>query len=374
MNETFINISKIIERDSKTTTYKFALLRGTIDIIQNNSPYIKISGDTVEIPLGLLIEKWLVYYYPILDSKKTIPQINGENTQIAFQNQFQKIISYYNKLNGLSHFSNDLRITGISKELKIDFYELIKTLKNTIVNKPMYHIGNSLYNNPKSIYKYLNNSSLRNSDIQNVQWLINSCGTFTIPIDYYEAFRILGSFISGTDNILFKWAEFSVKASGNELNNEFVLNEILKFPVDKRNVNDVQKIYRDILNHPAKRLYCVWSGLELTSIEEINVDHVIPFSIWKNNDLWNLLPAQSIINNKKRDKIPSKEILNKQKDLIVDYWETIQKAKQQRFLNEMQITLLGNNSIANWQNNAFNQLVNTSKYLIETRGYEEWKM
>ena len=33
-NEVFFNISKIIERDSKTTTYKFALLRGVIDIIQ----------------------------------------------------------------------------------------------------------------------------------------------------------------------------------------------------------------------------------------------------------------------------------------------------------------------------------------------------
>ena len=33
-NTVITNISKIIERDSKTTTYKFALLRGVIDIIQ----------------------------------------------------------------------------------------------------------------------------------------------------------------------------------------------------------------------------------------------------------------------------------------------------------------------------------------------------
>ena len=67
------------------------MLRGTIDIIQDNSPYIKINDTTVEIPLGLLIEKWLMYYYPILDSKTFIPQINGLNTQIAFKNQFQTI-------------------------------------------------------------------------------------------------------------------------------------------------------------------------------------------------------------------------------------------------------------------------------------------
>jgi hypothetical protein len=33
-NTVFTDISKIIERDSKTTTYKLALLRGVIDIIQ----------------------------------------------------------------------------------------------------------------------------------------------------------------------------------------------------------------------------------------------------------------------------------------------------------------------------------------------------
>jgi hypothetical protein len=49
-NEVFYNISKIIERDSKTTTYKYALLRGVIDIIQDNSPYISFLENRVKIP------------------------------------------------------------------------------------------------------------------------------------------------------------------------------------------------------------------------------------------------------------------------------------------------------------------------------------
>jgi len=55
----FKNIAKIIERDSKVTTYKFALLRGVIDVIQDNSPYISFSDSRVNIPTGLLIEKWI---------------------------------------------------------------------------------------------------------------------------------------------------------------------------------------------------------------------------------------------------------------------------------------------------------------------------
>jgi hypothetical protein len=104
----FLNISKIIERESKSTTYKFALLRGIIDIIQDNSPYISFSNDKAIVPVGLLIEKWLIYYYPIFESKESIPQIHGKS-KIAFYDEFQKVINYYKTNNGLSGFYNDLR-------------------------------------------------------------------------------------------------------------------------------------------------------------------------------------------------------------------------------------------------------------------------
>ena len=68
-NDVFSNISKIIERDSKTSTYKFALLRGVIDIIQDNSPFLSFSKDRVHFPTGLLIEKWMLYYYPNFENR-----------------------------------------------------------------------------------------------------------------------------------------------------------------------------------------------------------------------------------------------------------------------------------------------------------------
>ena len=111
-HEVFYNISKIIERDSKSTTYKFALLRGVIDIIQDNSPYISFADNRVRIPTGLLIEKWLIYYYPILQSQISIPQINGE-ANLAFSNQLSKLISDYEARGGFSAFFNDLKNKGI---------------------------------------------------------------------------------------------------------------------------------------------------------------------------------------------------------------------------------------------------------------------
>ena len=310
-NDVFQNISKIIERDSKTTTYKFALLRGVIDIIQDNSPFINISKDRVHFPTGLLIEKWMLYYYPILECSTNIPQINGV-TNLAFGIQLKKIITAYNTLGGFSAFYNDLKNKGIPKNLQADFFALANKLKGTITAMPMKYIGRSISNDYYSIFQFESGSARRNTSEIDLEFLINTSGSFSIPFEYYEAFKILGSFISGQDSILFKWAEFSVNASDKKLSIEKVVNEVLKSPITEREIKASKKFYEDILAKE-KFVECVWTGEKITSY---NVDHVIPFSVWKNNDLWNLLPSRPKTNNQKRDKIPFLLLLKVEKEKL----------------------------------------------------------
>ncbi len=367
-NEVFYNISKIIERDSKTTTYKFALLRGVIDIIQENSPYISVLGNYVHIPIGLLIEKWLIYYYPILKSQTLIPQINGK-TNLAFSNQLIKLIHDYEARGGFSAFYNDLKNKGMPEDLQSDFFELAKKLRDTITKMPMKYIGRSITNEFYSIFKY-ENHTIQTKSIIDIETLIKGFGTFSIPFEYYEAFKILGSFINGQDSILFKWAEFSVNASGNNLSIQQVLNEVLESPITLREIKESKKLYEEILQKEGN-VYCVWTGRK---IPNYNIDHIIPFSVWKNNHLWNLLPSDSIINNQKRDKIPTPEIIGRQKNLILDYWGIIFESQAQRFQKEIQVALLGNNSFDSWKNTGIVQLQNSCNYLIENRGFQGWKI
>lgn len=366
--EVFNNISKIIERDSKSTTYKFALLRGVIDIIQENSPYISFSENRVQIPTGLLIEKWLMYYYPILQSQTSIPQINGE-TNLAFSNQLSKLISDYEVRGGFSAFYNDLKNKGIPEDLQSDFFELSKKLRDTITKMPMKYIGRSISDDFYSIFNY-ENQTIRKSSSIDIETLIKNFGTFSIPFEYYEAFKILGSFINGQDSILFKWAEFSVNASGNNLSVQKVLNEVLKSPITLRDIKESKKLYKNILQKNGN-VYCVWTGRKISNYD---IDHMIPFSVWKNNDLWNLLPSDSKINNQKKDKIPKPEIIERQKNLIIDYWGIIYEHQSKRFQKEIQVALLGNHSFDSWKNSGITQLQNSCNYLIENRGFEGWKI
>jgi hypothetical protein len=77
LTEVLKNINQIIERDRKETTYKFALLRATIEVIQEKSPYQRFKNGRVILPVGLLILKWLEYYYPIIE--KELPQRNSDD-------------------------------------------------------------------------------------------------------------------------------------------------------------------------------------------------------------------------------------------------------------------------------------------------------
>jgi len=367
--DVYINISKIIERDSKSTTYKFALLRGVIDIIQDNSPFIDIRDGRAYIPMGLMVEKWILYYYPIFESAEDIPQIHGASN-IAFGSQLTTIIDAYRGRGGFSGFYNDLKNRGIPEDLQKQFLALAKKIADTIKRMPMRYIGRSITNEYYSIFRCHSTGPRKKRSETGIRELINDFGMFSIPFDYYEAFRVLGSFINGKDSIFVKWAEFSVNASGNRLSVERVMNEVLKSPVTERAIRESKRFYHDILVNEGG-VQCVWSGQH---IQNFDVDHLIPFSVWRNNDLWNLLPARASINNKKRDKIPGAKLIDARKDLILHYWELVNKQAPTRFQRELQISLLGNHSFDNWHITAIEQLKNSCNYLINTRGFEEWAL
>lgn len=381
--DVFSGISTILERDSKSTTYKFALLRGVIDIIQDNSPFIELRNGRAYMPLGLLVEKWILYYYPIFDSDNQlfIPQINGAGKKLRFQIRFEDFIQKYSKRGGFSAFYNDLRGKGLPSDFQADFEKLIHEIRDTVATMPMKHIGYSMTQQYYSIFHFEKGKRARLCASIDREYLIMNLGTFSIPIDYYEAFKILGSFINGKDSILVKWAEFSVSASGRQLSIHQVMDEVLKSPITEREIKASKRLYEDILKREG-RVYCVWSGKKINSYA---VDHMIPFSVWKNNDLWNLLPTQPSINSKKRDKIPSPDSIDRRQELILLYWKLMHKNQSTRFMKEIQMALLGHKKSdiewgnlrseeEEWQQTGIDQLKESCRYLINQRGFEEWKM
>ena len=366
------NINQIIERDSKDTTYKFALLRATIEVIQEKSPYQKIEGDKVILPVGLLVIRWLEYYYPIIEAE--LPQKNGDritSNTLAFRSLFKEVTDFYQTKGGFSVFYSELIRGKLPAEVEPVVYELCRKIRDTIKKQPMQYIGKSVYGTEYQIFQPItSNNRLSKPAKMDVGFLIEQFGEFSIPRDYYEVMELMGSFITGMHSILISWAEFTVDKD-KSLHMNRVLETMLTSPQEARNVLLSEKIFKRLKNEQGE-LECVWSGTGITT--DLNIDHVLPFSVWRNNDLWNLLPSKAKVNNRKRDKIPSLELLDKRKDRIISYWQFLRETEQNGFEKELNINLITRQDFdnSNWENLAFQSLKEKCRYLIGTRGFEEF--
>src|SRR3972149_2915048 len=138
-------IAEIISRDATDTTYKYALLRGVSEICQEYEHLGHSEKGRFFLPSGLLVEKWLIYYYPIIDSHKFIPQKGNEKAttssglKISFRRQFEKVTKYYQKLGGFPVFYKDYKTENIPIEIRSDLRLLIRQILYTITRYPMKH-------------------------------------------------------------------------------------------------------------------------------------------------------------------------------------------------------------------------------------------
>lgn len=366
LHNQILALNRIIERESKSSTYKFALIRSTIDSINYYRAHYTLSKDRYTAPIGLLVESWIFYYYPLFEGK-SIPQIAGQSKKLSFEDSLNELISIYRTKGGLSAFYIDYMKFNFDFRASETFFQLFKNVRNTVAKMPMRYFGNSVSTSDYSYYKVERLPSFKSKPTSRLELLLTS-GNFTIQQDYFQLLSLLGNLINGTDSIVNKWADYSYMASNKCFSRELILSKLNTIPVNKRERLISDNHFKKIVD-PSDML-CVWTGKKLRTF---HLDHLIPYSIMNNNDLWNLLPAQPKINLQKRDKIPSSSRLEESKDRIFFYWNSLEQ--NHRLLFESQIKLSMNIDFHDGDR-SFNPLLNKLKihsdYLINTKGYEAW--
>ena len=371
---TIRTINAIIEQDAKDATYKFALLRGAIDICQQYSHLKNIQREVNVYPLGLLAEKWLYYYYPIIAHETFIPQRSSEPEDpsargtLRFRPHFAKVTDYYRERGGFDVFWNEYTSGNLSEDIAPAVLALLKSIRDTITENPMKHLGYSHFRDTYQVFTYQKGPVIRNTTYPDPAYVLENFGTYTLRTDLCDAFECLGSYLTGEDSLIQQWAAFTHQKSNKAIKTETMLSLLATQPEDKRFVRMAGQVYRTAL--AKSPIECVWCGAQIKSEGAMHIDHMLPFSRWKNNDLWNLLPAISTVNRKKSDKIPEPDLLYKRKDSIMDYWQMLHATYPQQFQQEITRSLTGPQTGLHWQERAFQSLIEKSDYLINTRGYE----
>ena len=150
--------SLLVEHERKDATYKFALIRGSIEIFQKYDHQKKENCEKwITFPLGLMIERWFMYYYPIFESEFFIPQIgqdkdniDGTTSKLQFRKAFDPIIEYYRKRGRFSKVFSDYQKGCIPLGIQEKFLDMCLQIRDTTVDNPMKHLGFSITKEKRS--------------------------------------------------------------------------------------------------------------------------------------------------------------------------------------------------------------------------------
>ncbi|MEI6842612.1 MAG: HNH endonuclease domain-containing protein, partial [Methanomicrobiales archaeon] len=237
--------------------------------------------------------------------------------------------------------------------------------------------GYSQAKEPYSVYTYRKNEGrVASSETIDRDFLVQNFGEFSISTELNTVFRYFGGFISGENTLLLKWATLSSKKSNGLISVAEVMEVLQEAPETERDTQEAQRFYKHLWDIK-EDVVCVWTGHKINSLAGCNIDHVLPFMIWKNNELWNLMPALPDVNGKKSDNIPSGKLLEARKEAILHYWDLMLMWKDQQnpFEKEIRISLTGKPfDPALWKQHAFEALKTKCKDLIEIRGFTEWDL
>lgn len=188
-----------------------------------------------------------------------------------------------------------------------------------------------------------------------------------LEVDLWREFCLSGYWIR--DSLLLRWAELCERFSlriDPAIHRGVVLPYLIQPEDPEREQGLARRLYAE-----ASPLTCVWSDRSI-SMATMDIDHALPFSLWHNNDLWNLLPAASAVNRSKSDKVPTPEFLRRRQDAIVSNWRFAQQIETTVFQHELQRTL-GRFRVESWELDLFQHLSERAAQAIYQRGEEPWE-
>lgn len=349
-------IEGILNRDRKVATYKFALFRALAEIATQEPRSARwLLGGRVAVPMERIARRWLLYYWPVFASERFVPQSQAEgagNQQqpVAFRAPLMALMQAFagqGAHGGLTAWHLATSSGHLPAGTQALERAALQSISNAIRSGPVTYAGGALEGG--RVFEY---------DPQAKAVLMST--------ELWRELCLLGHWI--IDAVVVRWAALTERFAYRQgIRSGDVLPLLLARPEPERVTAQARGIYLEAgLNH------CVWSGRALT-MRHFAVDHVIPFALWGNNDLWNLVPTHPAVNGQKSDKLPAASLLVERREPIVESWSLLREAMPEAFARQAQ-HLLGSRPTAGdaWHRELFARMRQAVEETALQRGVERW--
>jgi SAM-dependent methyltransferase len=297
-------IRHIILKDSKSSTYKLALLRVLARIAEGSLGLTRpVNDEYVAVPLGLVAVFWLRQFKPVLQAG--LPQMPNN----VGLNGLGFVKDAYRRITHLSHldFRVAARFTGQDALL------VHQTIRDAVSNIKVMPAKHTSFPTGPRVYGVTSGRSLRlvRELVLDPDYL-GSFGELLVPEPIWRALTRLNVWIEPA--LVAEWIRIMkdyVIGQGRQISEETFF-QATRWSDPERDVCIAREFALELLRR--NRLFCVWTGQKLKE-ESLDIDHCFPWSAWPCDDLWNLLPSLRSVNQRqKTDRLPSAERLDKAKE------------------------------------------------------------
>ena len=318
----------VILLDSKSSTYKLALLRTLCRIADGAGGMARLEKDDhVSIPMGLVALTWLRLYKPLLE--ENLPQ-NPRNRRGAAYLGFAK--EAFQDLASVSH--HDLRVGArFPPATGTALHNALRCAAITVIDMPGRYITYPGSKSPVLLLPVRGAVTRRRpKDVRLDEAYLSSFGRMRVPAHLWNAIQRFAAWIEPA--IVSEWKRETHKYAQKQgrFIQESELATAMTWSDPARGVSVPRERAEKLL--ATRKLHCVWSGKRL-SPASLDIDHCFPWAVWPCGDLWNLLPAHRRVNqHQKRDRLPSDLLMRAAQERIIDWWTAAYREQPDRPLAE----------------------------------------
>ncbi|RJX73703.1 methyltransferase domain-containing protein [Vibrio sinensis] len=330
-------VRRIIVNDSKSATYKLALLRTLLRIADAHPGALRDRSDgKIILPAGLVALYWVRQFKRLID-------VNIEGQGIQQNSNTMKGLGFV-KDDGwkkLKHLSADDFAIGslfVGDEAEA-IQKLFSHTLNTIKAGPVTFIyQGDKKNRLFDIQSPAKRRKLTNAIVFDDEFF-SGFGDFVLDEKLWNCFRLYHSWIEPL--VVSQWVKEMQRFELNRNRNIPLqtYHDCLVWIDPARNTRDVRQRV-DELRAGGRNIFSAWSNTELKN--QYDVDHCLPFTYWPNNDRWNLLPTTSQENRSKSDRVPTSQRLHDSRGRILEWWQMAWGSAplhQSRFFIEARLSL-----------------------------------
>jgi len=340
-------ISTILRHDVKITSYKIALLRAINDVVLA-FPDVGKSNHPVAVPIRILAEFWVAYYWPFVRVNRPIWQgrravrLQGRANDMAFRAHLTNLRRIWESLWQVSSRSSDGFI--VVNEMRVPrkraqhpvhaqtaYDGAIAAIARTIEQMPIRHAGPgewTVFDKPVP-YRSL---SVPATPVPGTS-AKDKC--LLVSAEIWLLFRRLSLWIEAL--CIHEWCLFGERVDQTDTK-AVDRGDIYRLMTDRpgnRRPLTWERNQFDILMMEGQQFICPWTQRHISYGTAYDIDYLVPVSVYPMNELWNLVPTDRDFNqHKKRDRLSGPERLAKAEPILAhtyDVYVTTQVLAQALF-------------------------------------------